>query len=502
MSASGSPNTAGPSSSAPSATVTKMHSSGVLHPLAAYKEWVVFSNGEKELFEVLRRYELKGAISRGTFGFVAQAYDTAFVMPDPPLDEGPNAPPGTVAIKKVRSLFDHPRLWLSAVRELSMLRFFNHPNVIRANDVMIPLGDHNNLSVQGIDMRRRNFDEVYIVMDYMDNTLRGIINDASPIKGTSPLVGLAGDQSKRYSSNPDWKDVRPLDAAARAYLLFQILHGLKYLHGCGVIHRDLKPENVLVDWQWCAKLCDFGQGRGGLVGDAAIDVSEIGQVTQWYGAPEQLIFRSGVDTSQAQMDEGTFHAVDVWAAGCIAAEMIIGKPLFDCPSAGGAFQMESILNVLGRPTDEEAKELCRRNAGMAEMLHTSTIKHGDSRLDAALRAGITGRPFEESVEQPEPEAPDEDEIALIKAMLRYDPAQRITISDALKSPFFASYDEYAPDVPPRPFPAINKAELESSLAARQLIWGMFAECHPVVDELVEALKASTDSPPPPPAAQE
>jgi serine/threonine protein kinase len=492
-----------------------LHRSNVLHPLASYKTVVLFPGDHRETFEVLSRYEIRSSISRGTYGYVAQALDKDFRMPTPPLAEGPNAPPGTVAIKKVRGLFDHPRLWLSAVRELTMLRFFDHPHVIRAKDIMIPLGDHNNLSASAIEMRRRLFDEVYIVMDYMDNTLRGLMNEFStPYPGKSPLLNRPNDLSLRYSSNPTWVDLRPLPIGVRGYLLFQMLHGLKYLHDCGVMHRDLKPENILVSWDWQAKICDFGQGRGGLVGDVNVDQSEIGQVTQWYCSPEHLRFNYGADaaaTSIAALDEETFHAVDVWSIGCIVAEMIIGKPLFDCRSSGGLFQLEAIMNVLGKPNEVETEALCQRNPfGMAEVL-TKTKAECGSRLDEVLRAGIIHRPAPEIVEgedPTDPEAPDEDEIQIVQAMLQYDPAKRITIAEALKSPFFANFAEYAPNVEAKPLPQINKVELADALAARNVIWNLFAECHPVVNELVDALKAGeatgssrnskTGSPQPPP----
>ena len=39
---------------------------------------------------------------------------------------------------------------------------------------------------------------------------------------------------------------------------YQILCGLEYLHGKGVVHRDIKGENILIDGYGVAKLADFG----------------------------------------------------------------------------------------------------------------------------------------------------------------------------------------------------------------------------------------------------
>ena len=44
-------------------------------------------------------------------------------------------------------------------------------------------------------------------------------------------------------------------------LIKQILSGLQFLHGNGILHRDLKPSNVLVGTDGFMKLSDFGLSR-------------------------------------------------------------------------------------------------------------------------------------------------------------------------------------------------------------------------------------------------
>lgn len=75
------------------------------------------------------------------------------------------------------------------------------------------------------------------------------------------------------------------------------------------------------------------------------DVSLTGTVmtdyvtTRWYRAPE-VIVAWGRYTS----------AIDMWSVGCIVAELIMRMPLF--PGENTVRQMEIIMRVLGRPTDE------------------------------------------------------------------------------------------------------------------------------------------------------
>lgn len=108
-------------------------------------------------------------------------------------------------------------------------------------------------------------------------------------------------------------------------LLWQILNGLNYLHSNWIVHRDLKPSNILVmgegEEQGVVKIGDFGLAR---IFQAPLrPLSENGVVvTIWYRAPELLL--------------GSKHytsAVDMWAVGCIFAELLTLKPLFQVLSS-------------------------------------------------------------------------------------------------------------------------------------------------------------------------
>lgn len=101
---------------------------------------------------------------------------------------------------------------------------------------------------------------------------------------------------------------------------------------------DIKPENLLVNRAGKMKLCDFGFAR-------TVTAADVGNLTdyvatRWYRSPELLlgyivIFfvytymnfalilrRVGCSTQ----DYG--FRVDVWAIGCIMAELLDGQPLF------------------------------------------------------------------------------------------------------------------------------------------------------------------------------
>ena len=90
-----------------------------------------------------------------------------------------------------------------------------------------------------------------------------------------------------------------------------------------MLHRDLKPHNLLIDSKGALKLADFGLARafGIPVRSYTHEV-----VTLWYRAPEILLGSTHYSTP-----------VDIWSVGCIFAELVTRRPLFNgaAPRASG-----------------------------------------------------------------------------------------------------------------------------------------------------------------------
>ena len=81
-----------------------------------------------------------------------------------------------------------------------------------------------------------------------------------------------------------------------------------------IIHRDIKPENILVSKLGLIKLCDFGFARI-MASQGEIYTDYV--ATKWYRAPELLVG-----------DPHYGKQVDIWAIGCLYAEMLTGDPIF------------------------------------------------------------------------------------------------------------------------------------------------------------------------------
>jgi len=153
------------------------------------------------------------------------------------------------------------------------------------------------------------------------------------------------------------------------------------------------------------KICDFGLAR-------AIDPSEEKKdlglteyvVTRWYRAPELLVENQSYTT-----------AIDVWAVGCIFAEMLGRKALF--PGRDYLHQLRLIIDVLGTPSESDLA--CITNQQAVQFLRTLPVK--------------ARKPWSEIFTNASPGALD-----LLNEMLVFDPSKRCTMVDALNSEYMAA----------------------------------------------------------------
>jgi response regulator RpfG family c-di-GMP phosphodiesterase/tRNA A-37 threonylcarbamoyl transferase component Bud32 len=114
------------------------------------------------------------------------------------------------------------------------------------------------------------------------------------------------------------KEVKRCELADTWEIARQVLDGLGYTHGQGVIHRDLKPANILIDDERRIKITDFGVAR--------LDSSSLTQVgdvvgTPHYMAPEQF---TGLPVTAAS---------DLYQVGVILYELLTGERPFNGTNA-------------------------------------------------------------------------------------------------------------------------------------------------------------------------
>ncbi|XP_039568950.1 cyclin-dependent kinase 2 [Passer montanus] len=197
-----------------------------------------------------------------------------------------------VALKKIRLDTETEGVPSTAIREISLLKELNHPNIVKLLDVI------------------HTENKLYLVFEFLHQDLKKFMDSSS-------LSGIALPLIKSY--------------------LFQLLQGLAFCHAHRVLHRDLKPQNLLINAEGSIKLADFGLARAFGV-PVRTYTHEV--VTLWYRAPEILLGCKYYST-----------AVDIWSLGCIFAEMITRRALF--PGDSEIDQLFRIFRTLGTP-DEAA----------------------------------------------------------------------------------------------------------------------------------------------------
>merc|ERR1711988_843407 len=198
-------------------------------------------------------------IGEGTYGVVYKARDRVTQQ--------------YVALKKIRLETESEGVPSTAIREISLLKELDHPNVVQLLDVI-----HAD-------------QKLYLVFEYLDMDLKKHMDD---FESNNESPGLPEKLSKSY--------------------LRQLLDGIAYCHDHRVLHRDLKPQNLLIDNKGCIKLCDFGLAR---VFSLPMRNYTHEVVTLWYRAPEILLGSRSYNM-----------AVDVWSLGLIFSEMLTGNTLF------------------------------------------------------------------------------------------------------------------------------------------------------------------------------
>ncbi|XP_022181712.1 cyclin-dependent kinase 1-like isoform X2 [Myzus persicae] len=197
-----------------------------------------------------------------------------------------------VAVKKIRMEMEDEGLPSTAIREISILKELNHPNIVNLREILMD------------DIR------LYLVFEFVPMDLKKFI-DSRPKKH--------------------------LDEVLTKSFAYQLLVAIYYCHVRRILHRDLKPQNILIDIKNnILKVADFGLGRTfGL----PIRVYTHEVVTLWYRAPEVLL-----NTQRYGCP------IDMWSIACIFAEMASGKPLFQGDSE--IDQLFHIFRILTTPNEK------------------------------------------------------------------------------------------------------------------------------------------------------
>ncbi|PRP89625.1 cyclin-dependent kinase 2-like [Planoprotostelium fungivorum] len=288
------------------------------------------------------KYEILEKLGEGTYGMVYRARDRE-------TDR-------IVALKRIRLDSDNEGIPATSLREISLLKELDHPNIVRLEDVLTTPN------------------RLFLVFEFLDFDLKKYIDSVDDV-------------------------IQP--QLVKSYL-YQLIQSIAYCHSHRVLHRDLKPQNLLIDRKGALKLADFGLGRAFGVPMRPY-TKEV--ITLWYRAPELLMGSKVYATS-----------VDMWAVGCIFAEMTTRRALFQGDSE--VDQLYRIFHLLGTPNRDMWPNI--------ESLQNFSPEFPQwKRTD--IRKSVPGL--------------DESGYQLLMEMLQYDPTKRIAAKKALRHPYFNNLDK-------------------------------------------------------------
>lgn len=261
---------------------------------------------------------------------------------------------GLVAIKKIRLENEDEGMPSTAMREIAILKELNHPNIVKLYDVVYVPSDK----------------KLSLIFEYVDYDMKKF------------MKSLNGPLTEEQIKN----------------LTRQLLDGIIHCHNRRIIHRDLKPQNLLIDPKTQnLKIADFGLARAFSVPIRTL-THEI--ETLWYRAPEVLL-------GQKEYSLG----VDMWAIGCIFAELNERKPLFIGDSE--IDQIFKIFQFHGTPTDKQWP-------GVSQI--------PDYKPNFPKFRPVDPYNYFKSMKP--------DAIDLLLKLVALDPAKRISAIEALKHPYF------------------------------------------------------------------
>jgi len=197
-------------------------------------------------------------------------------------------------------------------------------------------------------------------------------------------------------------------------LTYQLLNGLLYLHDAHIIHRDLKPANILITSNGIVKIGDLGLARITYEPLQPLFAGDKVVVTIWYRAPELLLGAKHYNKS-----------IDVWAVGCVVAELASLRPIFKGDEAkldakkNVPFQKDQfmkIIDVLGTPNEHEWP-------GVKDMPEYQNLR----RLD-------TSSPH--LFEWCQSRMKSQQGYEFLRALFHYNPDRRLTTKEALRHAWF------------------------------------------------------------------
>ncbi|KZS92599.1 kinase-like protein [Sistotremastrum niveocremeum HHB9708] len=340
------------------------------------------------------RYRTVRLLGQGTFGKVVEAVDTHTGR--------------SVAVKIIRAI---PKYRDASKIEVRVL------NKLKERD---PLNKHNCIHL----------------LDWFDH--RNHICLVSELLGICVYDFLKDNDFQPFSR-------RHIHAFAK-----QLLDSVAFLHDLRLVHTDLKPENILlVDSTYTnAPLSPYQKGsRNGppktkrILRSTAIRLIDFGSATFEDEYHSTVVSTRHYRAPEIILGLGWSYPCDAFSLGCILVEFFTGVALFQThDNLEHLAMMENVMGKLperfaragAKSKPEFFKEGAKLDWPKAKATRQSKKDVRATKSLAEIIPPIHGDPSSRAF------------LDLVKQLLTFDPAQRITVRDALSHPYFTLHEPLDP----------------------------------------------------------
>ena len=166
-------------------------------------------------------------------------------------------------------------------------------------------------------------------------------------------------------------DGEPVPLGDAVNTLRDIARALTYAHAQGVVHRDVKPDNVMLSGG-AAVVTDFGIAKAITAAQTLTGAGSLTQTGVVIGTPAYM------SPEQATGDPATDHRTDIYAFGCLAYELLAGKPPF--PGTSSHQVIAAQISAVPPSVSEVRSDV---NAGIANLVAQCLLKDPAARPQSA-----------------------------------------------------------------------------------------------------------------------
>ncbi len=202
---------------------------------------------------------------------------------------------------------------------------FRTRDVTNENIVALKMLLPHAVSVKGVPERFQREVQLASQLTHASSVAVYDHGEYSPEPNSAGLPYLVMELLKGKTLKEHLRGVRRMTVEDTIAMLVQTLGSLAEAHDRGIVHRDIKPDNIfLCDTYWengqrVVKVLDFGIAKaisGNWDDETYQKLTKTGTVagTPDYMAPEQAVGDSDISP-----------ALDIYAIGCVAFEMITGR---------------------------------------------------------------------------------------------------------------------------------------------------------------------------------